>query len=244
MKMWKLVGFSLLCAIFLVCSKSVRAQVLNVSLRAGFDMIPTSSNDQTHGGDLPLGFNAGIRTQLWVLPRLAFEPEVQYTWMHYSSRSNKQNPAFVSMVAGEYNVMSARLAATIGSYSQYTTTTTSYIYIPLLIGYKINWFFMVSAGPEIGFLQANKSKIGMKANVITLPTTADVIERYTTTGSTDGLNKTLVGIDAAIQMHVSPRLSAELRYSRSLTPLERDISTTESYYNYIQFSFIYTLASL
>ncbi len=243
MKIRKCIGVFFILAGFWG-AQAARAQIADIGIRAGFDMIPTSSNDQTHGGSLPVGFNVGIHTRLWLLPQLAFEPELQYTWMHYSSHTNTPDAGFVNGIAREFQVPPAQVRQMIGSYSEKTTTTTSYLYLPLLIGYKINTLFMVSAGPEFGFLQGNENDARLEVHLNAPPPVPAIIKSHTRVNSTEGLHKTLVGIDGAVQMHLDTKVSAEVRYTRSLTPLEDGLSDTKSYYNYIQFSLIYTLVSL
>lgn len=212
------------------------AQITPAGIRVGFDMIPTSSNDQTHSGSLPLGFHGGVRAQLVIAPRITLNPEVEYNWMKYDSHTRTPDDAFVNGIAMTYNISTTQARQMITSYWQRTVTTTSYIYIPLLLTLHAPSSFNLSAGPVLGFTLNNKDETTLNAVVANQP-----VNDQSTETSLAGLRKNNWALAVGVSRRLLPVMRAEIRYTRGITTLEANGSGTKSYYNFIQFSIIYSL---
>lgn len=215
------------------------AQIVPAGIRIGFDMIPTSSNDQTHSGSLPLGFHGGVRSQINITPQITLNPEVEYSWMHYDSHTRTPDEAFVNSIATTYHISTTQASQMITSYWQRTVTTTSYIYVPLLLTLHMPSSFTIAAGPELGFTLYNKDETTLNATVAN-----QKINDQSTVKSLAGLRKNNWALAVGVSRKLLPLTRAEIRYSRGITSLEDGGSNTKSYYNFIQFSIIYNLKSL
>jgi len=210
----------------------------NIAFRGGLDLIPTSSNDNTHDGNLPKGFHAGFIGKLPVMKKISFQPEVQFTWMNYYSHTKVPEMRFIDGIADEYNIPPEQARQLINSYWQKTETTTSYLYFPLLMRYKYSGRFNITLGPEIGLIFRNKDKNHLKATVA-----GQQIENNTTVHGTDGIQDSNITLSAGAELRMNRITALELRYARSLSSLENSNSQSNSYYNYIQFSLIYRFLS-
>jgi hypothetical protein len=207
-----------------------RAQ--NIAIRAGLDAIPTSSNDETHDGNLPKGFHAGILGTIPVSSKISLRPEVQYSWLTYYSRTSVPENEFIQGIAQQYQLPAEQAQQLITSYQQKTDKTTSYLFIPVLVGYHFQQTFLMF-GAQIGFVLSNQDENNLSATVAGQP-----IENNTTINSTDRLRNTQFALAAGIESKLSSIVGMEFRYARSLSSLEADGSNTSSYYNFFQFSTI------
>lgn len=205
----------------------------NIAIRAGLDAIPTSSNNQTHDGNLPKGFHAGLMGNFAISSRMVIQPEVQYVWMKYYSRTNVPEDQFVQGIAQKYQLPTDQARQLISSYDQKTDKTTSYLFVPLLLKYRFSQEMKFIVGPQIGFILGNKNDNDLSATVGGQP-----IENNTTISSVDGMRNTQFALSGGLEFKLSKIADFEFRYTRSLNTLEASGSKTSSYYNFIQFSVI------
>jgi len=204
-----------------------------IDFRAGLDLIPTSSNDKIHTGDLPKGFHFGFLGQIPMFRNLTFNPEVQYNWLNYYSRTNVPENEFVGNIAQQYGIPSEQARQLITSYRQKTISTTSYLYLPLLFRFQYRPNIHLQFGPSFGILLRNKEENNLYADV-----EGQTIEDHSTIIGTYGIRNTNYVLSLGFDYKLSPSNRFEFRYGRSLNSLEDGHSTSNSYYNYLQFSVI------
>ncbi|HKK45421.1 MAG TPA: porin family protein [Balneolaceae bacterium] len=224
--------------VFIIISETIAQTNWNIALRAGIDAIPTSSNDNNHGGNLPKGFHIGFIGKLPVINNISFQPEAQYTWINYYSHTTVPENDFINGIAQLYQIPPEQARQLVSDYWQKTETTTSYFYFPLLMRYQYSGRLALLLGPEIGLVYRNKD-----VNHLTAIVSGQSVEDQTTVHGTDGIHETNIALAAGAELDISKYTALELRYVRSLNSLEDSHSSTSSYYNFVQISLLYRFFS-
>jgi len=227
-----------LSIIFLFVVVNFASAQWNVAVRGGGEIIPISSNDRTHDGNLPLGLHAGFLGRFPLFENFKLQPEMQFVWMAYKEHTAVPENDFVNGIAEQYQVSPNQARQMITSYWQKTRTNTSYFYFPLLVRYEYTQGFTMLFGPAIGLIYRNKDDNHLSANF-----NGQQIDDHTIERGLVGIRETNVTFSFGAEWKVSQFGAVEFRYSRSLNALESGHSYTNSYYNFVQLSYIYRLFS-
>lgn len=224
--------------IFLFSGVHLASGQWNIAIRGGGELIPISSNDRTHDRNLPFGAHIGFLGRFPLFENFKLQPEVQFSWLKYKKHTSVPDNNFVSDIAEQYQVSLNQARQMINSYWQESRTMTTYFYFPILLRYEYNEGFAMVFGPSIGLVCKNKND-----NRLVATFNGQKIDDHTVDRGLDGIRQANIAMSFGLEWTVSKYSAAEFRYSRSLNALETGHSYINSYYNFVQLSYIYRLFS-
>ncbi len=174
-------------------------------LKAGLSVASFRGSDVQEGFTSVLGANGGLTADFSLSDNFSFHPELLY-----SQKGAKVDQTYSDELLGL--PVSLRLSGPVRLH---------YLDLPLLLRARTNGFF-VEAGPQLGYLLAQKSTI-TTAVTITVPGTPPMTESETQTDtSLDGLRRLDVGYVLGVGYQLPQGLEVALRYNGGLTNLDND----------------------
>ncbi|MGN6400139.1 MAG: porin family protein [Flavisolibacter sp.] len=150
-------------------------------LKGGINLA-SIKNEGPGYGKSRIGFNAGALLQLRLQDKILLRPELLYSVKGYRTASTQ--------------------------FLEEATVSLNYINVPVLVGFQPARNLSLLLGPEFGFLNSARSKVGNN--------TTDVSRIY---------NDFDIGADLGVAYHFNKNMGLELRYNYGLTNLVNVVYT-------------------
>lgn len=198
-------------------ASAAMGQNIRFGVKAGVGLSKVRGTDREDGYKRRFGVNAGLMADFSFSDRLSFHPELLYsqkgTKVDYtSSYTNSAGNLTVS------NVGQGRL---------------HYLDLPLLLRLKAHGFFL-EAGPQLGYLLAQKSELTMTGTTTYVGNTIPITTTRTDSDDgTDGIHRFDVGYIIGIGYQLPQGLEVGLRINNGFSNSNFDRSSSDKVHNLV-----------
>jgi hypothetical protein len=191
------------------------AQEARFGLKAGVGLSNVRGTDAGDGYKNLFGVNAGLMADFGFSERFSFHPELLY-----SQRGTKVDNTTT------YNNSAGTLTLTENGKGR-----LHYLDLPLLLRLKASGFFL-EAGPQLGYLLAQKSEL-TTTGITTYNggTTPTIITRTDTDDSTDGMRRLDVGYLIGIGYQLPQGFEVGVRFNNGFSNSNFDRSSSDKVHN-------------
>jgi hypothetical protein len=196
-------------------ASSAMGQDIRFGVKAGVGLSKVRGTDMEDGYKNLFGINAGLMADFSFNDRLSFHPELLY-----SQKGTKV----------DYTTSYTNSAGTL-TLSNIGKGRLHYLDLPLLLRLKAGGFFL-EAGPQLGYLLAQKSELTMTGTTTyTGGTTVSTITKTQTDDSTDDIHRFDVGYIVGIGYQLPQGLEVGLRFNNGFSNSNFDRSSTDKVHN-------------
>jgi hypothetical protein len=196
-------------------ASSAMGQDIRFGVKAGVGLSKVRGTNMEDDYKKLFGVNAGLMADFSFSDRLSFHPELLYS----QKGTRVDYTAFYANSAGTLtlsNVGKGRL---------------HYLDLPLLLRLKAGGFFL-EAGPQLGYLLAQKSELTMTGTTTYIGgTTVSTVTKTQTDDSTDGIRRFDVGYIVGIGYQLPQGFEVGLRFNNGFSNSNFDRSSSDKVHN-------------